>query len=192
MSISYSPDLSWHCFHDGYQSIGGTAKKEPITGDESQARRAGVEVLTQTTTAPLARGEQYIRDVLRLVLKVWIRSIWTPVVLPKHWKQRERAKINVKLACYSFAQLGSVPVKFLVALAALATSAISADKAKLLLDKSEGWTTYLDGRASQLEALKEEGLGRRYPEGAPRTRKEYEDYKEWLYKIDPRICCLKG
>jgi hypothetical protein len=120
------------------------------------------------------------------VLKVPIRAIMTPIVLPKNWKERERSKINAKLTGYSFVQLLLVPVKFLVAIAAISASAISCKRAEQwLLDKSEGWTTYtthLDGRASQLEALKEEGIKK------SNTREEYAQYREWLYNIDSKLC----
>lgn len=68
----------------------------------------------------------------------------------------ERAKVNVKLTGYAFVQLVSVPGKFIVALAALSAGPFSNEKAQWLLDKSVNWTIHLDGRASQLEALKEE------------------------------------
>ena len=102
--------------------------------------------------------------------------------LPKNWKAREHAKINATLTAYSFVQLLFVPAKFIVALTALATSAVSWKKAKYLLDKSENWSTHLNGCAAQLEALKEEGLKN------ASTQKEYNTYKEWIYSIDPKLC----
>ncbi|MEX1012078.1 MAG: hypothetical protein WDZ27_00100 [Waddliaceae bacterium] len=181
MSISFNIALSWESYLENrdWQSV---STEKPLNGQNSEARRAANALFEQTFKQLPLRGIQFIRDTARLVLKVPIRSIWTPIVLEKNWKQRERAKINTKLVGYSLVQLLSVPVKFLVALVAIATTAVSLNKAKLLLDSSEAWTAYLDGRASQLEALKE--VGRKNA----KSPIEYNAYKSWLYTINPKRC----
>jgi hypothetical protein len=180
MSIPYNPNLALSSFQSGstwYQN-----QEAPLSHTENQANRAADELYDQTFKQQFARGIQFIRDAARLVLKVPIRAITTPIFLQKNWRERERATVNTKLAGYAFIQLVSVPAKFSVALAALAVSQHSQEKAQWLLDKSEGWTAYLDGRASQLEALKEEGAKK------ARDRQEFENYKAYLYKIDPIRC----
>lgn len=147
------------------------------------AKRALKELFAQIHPQLCVRGVQCIRDTLRLVLKVPVRSMLiTPIWLKKNWGERERSKINAKLTGYSFVQLISVPAKFLVALAALVTSAVSFKKAHMLLDASENWTKHLDGRASQLEVLKEEGAKKA---ASPEL---YKAYKQWIYSIDPKLC----
>ncbi len=186
MSIPYNDNLKWDAYQSKSEWYKGLPEWTPSTDHESQLIRAANELFAQTFKQPVVRGVQCIRDAARLVLKVPIRSMLTPVWKSENWKQRERAKINAKLAGYSLVQLVSVPAKFLVALAALATSAISYQKAKRLLDKSERWTAHLDGRASQLEALKEEGRLN------AKTREEYNAYKQRLYNIDPKLCRKEG
>ena len=190
MSIPFNDNLQWSVYQENptwhkSQSEPAPARAEAIKalrGCESQMRRAVNEVFIQTFQQSFIRSFQCIRDTARLVLKVPVRAIWTPIVLPKNWKMCERSKINAKLTGYSFVQLVSVPAKFLVALAAIATSAISSKKAQWLLDKSEDWTSHLDGRASQLEALKEVGTVN------ASNRGEYKLYKVWLYSIDSKLC----
>lgn len=184
MSIPHNDNLNWAIYNsnpDWHKSSTGPAP-ENLNDGEFKVRRAVGELFAQGVKQPVVRGVQFIRDTLRLVLKVPVRAIWTPIVLEKNWKERQRSLINAKLTGYSFVQLVSVPAKFLVAIAAILTSAISQKKAQWLLDKSDGFTAHLDGRASQLEALKEEGI-----KNAP-TRIEYEQYKAWLYQIDPKLC----
>jgi hypothetical protein len=184
MSIPFNDALMWK----GYRSNPDHYKNQPPAGaateslPENQVKRAASELIPKTLIRAGRRSVQLIRDVARLVLKVPVRSVWTPIVLPKNWKQRKRAKINAKLAAYSFVQLVSVPAKFLVALAALTTAAFSYEKAEWLLDKSVAYTAHLDGRASQLEALKEEGLKE------AKDLEEYNQYKTWLYGISPELC----
>lgn len=184
MSIPYSVNLSWNF----YKANTERHKEEPLAVQNpseevvNQTKRAVNEAFVKTFKQAGVRGVQFIRDGARLVLKVPIRSILTPIILPKNWKERERAKVNVKLTAYSFIQLFSVPVKFFVALTALAISAFSYKKAQWLLDKSETYTSRLDGRASQLEALKEEGRVN------ASDREEYNLYRIWLYNIDPKLC----
>jgi hypothetical protein len=180
MSIPYNDHLAWSSFRadpNWYKS-----QPAPSVDRQDQVKHAVNELYAQTINQPVSRGVQFIRDAARLVLKVPIRSVLTPIFLKKNWKERERAKINAKLTGYSFVQLVSVPAKFVVALTALATSKFSQDRAKWLLDKSEDWTAHLDGRASQLEALKEEGRIH------AKNRGEFNNYKKWLYSIDPKIC----
>lgn len=184
MAIPYNDNLKWgrdianpNWFND--QSV---VLNRSLINNENLCIRSMNELFAQAIPQPFARSVQLIRDGLRLVLKVPIRAIRTPIVLSKNWKELERAKINAKLTGYSFIQLFSVPIKFLVAFLALVTSAVSFAKAKWLLDKSEGWTAYLDGRASQLEALKEEAG--KFSE----NRQQYDQYKTWLYTIEPKLC----
>lgn len=177
MSIPFNDNLIW----DTYQSNPDWHKDQPdpaptsLIDRENQIRLTVNEVFRQT----ISRGVQFIRDAARLVLKVPIRAILTPIVLPKNWKERERAKINAKLTGYSLAQLVSVPVKFIVALTALVTSS---ERVRSLFDKCENFTTHLDGRAAQLEALKEVGRVN------ASTQDEYNLYKIWLYSIDSKVC----
>lgn len=179
MAIPYHDNLQWG------KHLEALTWHSELPADGSQVRRAANDLFAQTVKQPVVRSVQFVRDAARVVLKVPIRSLYTPIILPKNWKQRERATINVKLAGYSFVQLLSVPAKFLVALTALALSALSAKGAEYLLGKSQRWTTHLDGRAAQLEALKEEG--RKHAS----TREEYEVYRTWLYGIDPQLCTKK-
>ncbi|GAB4230981.1 MAG: hypothetical protein Tsb0021_09190 [Chlamydiales bacterium] len=182
MSIPFNDHLKWDVYTSNPNWHGSLSAPAPSIDQEDVVRQAVQTLFVQTFKQTGVRGVQFVRDAARLVLKVPIRSALTPIVLPKNWKQRERAKINAKLAGYSFVQLVSVPAKFLVALTALAAAAISYEKAKWLLDHSEYCTAYLDGRASQLEALKEEG--RKYAS----NKEEYNNYKNWLYSINPLLC----
>lgn len=181
MAIPYNDGISWKSFCQ-YKNL-LTPQEAASTNCKTSWERAKRE-LAQTFPQLGVRGVQFIRDGLRLTLKVPIRAIWKPIILSKNWGELERAKINVKLTGYSFVQLISVPVKFAVALIAIATSAISQEKANWLLDKSEAWTAHLDGRASQLEALKEEGAKNAV------SRELYTQYRIWLYNIDPKLCRL--
>ncbi len=184
MSIPYSDNLQWSSYTSNsnwYQSLNEVTIASSVNSDNT-AKRAATEVLTQIFKETVVRGIQFIRDGARLVLKVPIRSIWTPIILKKNWRELERTKINVKLTGYSFIQFISVPVKTVTALAALVVSAVSRNGANWLLNKNEGCTAYLDGKASQLEALKEVGAKK-----AP-DRNQYDAYKKWLYEIDPKLC----
>ena len=156
--------------------------QKPALKNENQAKRAAGELFSHATKQPIVRFVQLIRDTARLVLKVPFRAIATPIFLKKNWEERQRALVNAKLTGYAFVQLASVPAKFMVALIALATSALSQKGANWLLDQSEGWTAHLDGRTSQLEALKEEGAKK------AKDRNEFDAYRTWLYSIDPKLC----
>lgn len=184
MSIPHNDNLKWAVYAstpDWHKSSTETAP-ENLTEVEFKVQRAVNELFAQGLKQPVVRGIQFIRDTLRLVLKVPFRATLTPIWLEKNWKERQRSLINAKLTGYAFVQLLSVPAKFLVAIAAILTSAISQKNAQWLLDQSDSYTAHLDGRASQLEALKEEGI-----KNAP-TRIEYKQYKTWLYQIDPKLC----
>jgi hypothetical protein len=181
MSIPYNNNLNLSTYQTNptwYENL-----EAPSLKNEHQGKRALGELFTQTFKQSFKRSVQLIRDSARLVLKVPIRAIVTPIFLKKNWQERERATINAKLTGYAFIQLLAVPVKFMVALTALGISVFSEEKAKRLLDLSEGWTTHLDGRTSQLEALKEEGAKK------TQSREEFEKYRTWLYNIDPKLCC---
>lgn len=188
MSIPYSDNLQWSTYtsHPNWHQTSFEAITAPSVDSNSIAKRAATEILAQIFKESVIRGIQFIRDGARLVLKVPIRSVWTPIILSKNWKEFERTKINVKLTGYSLVQLISVPFKSVTALAALIVSVVSKNKANWLLHKSESWTTHLDGRASQLEALKEVG-GKEASD-----RNQYDAYKQWLYQIDPKLCCKPG
>lgn len=181
MAIPFNDNLLWNI----YETNPDWHKEQPATASairENPVNRAAKEVFTQVFKQSVARSFQFVRDAARLVLKVPFRSIWTPIILSKNWSELERSKINAKLTGYSFVHMVLVPVKFLVALAAIATAAVSFKKAEWLLDTSESWTSHLDGRASQLEALKEQGA-----KLAP-TKENYNSYKDWLYGIDAELC----
>ncbi len=181
MSIPYSDLITYEKFTAG--SHGPAVVPTAPSDQQSQVRRAASEVFRQGTHQPVMRSIQFIRDSLRLVLKVPVRSlILTPIFQKKNWAERQRSLINAKLTGYAFVQLVSVPAKFLVAIAAIVTSAVSQKKAQWLLDKSDSYTNFLDGRTSQLEALKEEGAKK------ATTRREFEDYRTWLYGIDAKLC----
>jgi hypothetical protein len=181
MAIPYNDNLQWNTYisDSNWYKNQLEATTAPSVDSGSVAKRAATEALTQIFKKSVVRGIQFIRDGARLVLKVPIRSIWTPIILPKNWRELERTKINVKLTGYSLVQLISVLV---TALAALVVSAVSKNGANWLLNKSEDWAAHLDGRASQLEALKEVGAKK-----AP-DRQHYDAYKQWLYDIDPKLC----
>ena len=184
-SIAFNANLLWDNYRDNpnWHTDMPVPKSIPsIDSKKVMMRRALKEVFVKTFKQSFARSIQVIRDVARLVLKVPVRSILTPIILPRNWKERRRVAVNIKLTGYAIVQLLSVPAKFLVAVTALATSAISFKKAKQLLDKSDQWTINVDGRAAQLEALKE--VGRNEAE----TREEFNKYKEWLYSIKPGLC----
>lgn len=128
------------------------------------------------------RSIQFIRDAARLVLKVPVRAVWTPIILKKNWRERERALINVKLTGYSFVHLVSVPIKLVATIASLAVMIFNINAFNSINVYRHSWTAFLDGRASQLEALKEVGLKK------TKTDKEYETYKQWVYSIHPALC----
>lgn len=180
MSIPYNPNLSLDsCYKN---SFAGILSHEPSLYQGSQVKRAAKEAIANLFKEPVVRGVQLLRDAARLVLKVPIRAIFNPIFLEKNWRELERAKVNAKLTGYAFIQLASVPVKFAVALAALTACAFSQETAKRWLDGSYKWTAHFDGRASQLEALKEEGAKK------SKSREEFETYKAWLYRFDPSVC----
>jgi hypothetical protein len=183
MSIPYNENLKWDIYTSNPDWHKVLPEEIPELLKNPKDQVSGVnELVQQTVYQPALRSIQFIRDLARLVLKVPVRVVMTPIILPKNWKERERSAINAKLTGYSLVQLLSVPVKFLVAIAAILTSAFSREGEIWLLDKSERWTTHLDGRTSQLEALKEEGVKR------SSDREDYNRYKEWIYEIDSRIC----
>jgi len=184
MSIPYNDNLQWSTYtsNPNWHETPFEATAAPSADSNSMAKRAATEALTQTFIESVVRVIQFTRDGARLALKVPVRSVLTPIILPKNWRELERTKINVKLTGYSLVQLISVPVKSVNALAALVASAVSKNGANWLLNQSESWTAHLDGRASQLEALKEVGA-----KGAP-DRDQYDAYKQWLYGIDPKLC----
>jgi hypothetical protein len=180
MAIPFNNALLWDNYIAKPQ---WTAPQEDAAPSDRKAevKRAVHEISIGTITQAGKRGVQFIRDALRIGLKVPIRLIKNP----KKWDVRENAKINMKLAGYAFVQLLSVPVKFVVAFAALATLVFSLKHGKSMLDSSADWTARMDGRASQLEALKEQGLKR------AANKEEYEAYKTWIYSIDPKLCTSK-
>lgn len=156
MSIPYNDNLKW----DSYIN-------DPNRDDWTR----------QDRTEPKNRAIQFVQDLARLVLKVPFRAVFvTPVFYEENWGERERCTINAKLTGYSFVQMLLVPVKFMVAIATILTSSICCEGASQSLNN---YSLYLDGRASQLEALKEEGVKR------AATREEFDQYKEWLYAIAP-------
>jgi hypothetical protein len=185
MAIPFNDNLKW----ENYNSTPDWDKK-PLTSEpvvtsidsNKQVKATLNELFEQTLKQPPIRGVQFIRDGARLVLKVPIRSICTPIVLSKNWKQRERAKINAKLTGYSLIQLISIPIKLIEALIFLITLVFSRKKANGLLNKSKYWTANIDGRTSQLEALKT--MGKKNTS----NKKNYKEYKDWLYNIDPILC----
>lgn len=180
MSIPYNGNLCLSTYHSNpnwYQNL-----QAPSLKNENQVRRAVGELFANGFKQPVMRSVQFIRDAARLMLKVPIRAIAKPIFLKKNWQERERATVNAKLTGYAFVQLASVPAKFIIALIALATSAFSQERSKWHLDTSEEWTAYLDGRASQSEALKEEGAKK------AQSRHEFDQYRTWLYNIDPKLC----
>lgn len=180
MSIPYNPNLTLDCY---YKNLSNEVSwLEPSLDSGNQENRAAKEAIANLFKEPVVRGIQLLRDTARLVLKVPIRAIAKPIFLEKNWQELERAKINVKLTGYAFVQLAVVPAKFAIALSALAVCVFSQKTAKTWLDESYKWTAYFDGRASQLEALKEEGAKKL------KTRDEFENYKSWLYRFDPSVC----
>ncbi len=182
MSIPYNDNLKWAIYNTNPDWHKSLEQEQEILNDQKNSTSAVSELFTQTFKQSYERGFQFIRDLARLGLKVPIRAIKTPIVFPKNWKERERCKINAKLTGYSCVHLLSVPVKFLVAIAAILTSAVSHKGGQWLLDKSARWTIYLDGRASQLEALKEEGIKN------ANSPEMFNQYKNWLYEINAKNC----
>lgn len=149
---------------------------------EDPATRAKGMLYSLTFKGP-ARSVQFVRDALRLILKVPVRSfILKPIFFEKNWQERERATVNLKLVGYSFIQLVAMPVKFVVALVALGIAKRNPEKAQEMLNECDIWTRHHDGRASQLEALKEEGAK------SANDRAEFEAYRNWLYGIRPEFC----
>lgn len=184
MSIPYNPQLNWSTYCSNpqwHEQLPATHVKNEVQ-KENIKQVAINEVFEKTVADPIKDGVQFVRDAARLVLKVPIRSIITPIFLSRNWKEYERAKINAKLTGYSFVQWASCPAKFLVALTALATVQVSAEKTQWLIEMNNEFVAYLDGRASQLEALKE--VGRIHSS----NQAEYAQYKNWLYSIQPKYC----
>lgn len=186
---------------DNYLSNTTPVWPEKVASDtDNLVKRVANEFFAQTFKQPFVRSIQFIRDSARLILKVPIRTLITePFFKKQNWGSRERAKINAKLVGYSFIQMISVPVKILIAILAIFTLAIGWTSAtKMLLDKSDSYSKYLDGRASQLEALKMEGckknekyfkkLTRHNKEKSKLTFKIFCDYKNWLYQFNPILC----
>ncbi len=180
MAIPYNPLLSVEVYKTGQNPFDNVTNE--VKNDESQVTRALSEIFNQIVKQPVVRGIQFVRDAARLVLKVPVRAIVKPIFQEKNWQELERAKVNAKLTGYSFVQFVSVPAKFAVALTALTMTAFSYQKAKKLLDYSEGWRLHLDGRAAQLEALKEQGA-KKIP-----NKGEFQKYRAWLYTFDPKLC----
>jgi hypothetical protein len=180
MAIPYNPLLSVEVYKTGQNPF----ENEPVasTNEVNQVKRAISDIFDQTVKQPVIRGVQFVRDAARLVFKVPVRAIVKPIFQEKNWQELERAKVNAKLTGYSFVQFVSVPAKFAVAFAALTMSAFSAQRAKKMLDYSEGWKLHLDGRAAQLEALKEQGAKK------ITDKVEFEKYRIWLYNLDPKKC----
>src|SRR5688572_30257067 len=148
MSIPYNDNLKLSVYQSNPEWH--LHLEESAVKNEGQGQRAADELLENATKQPFFRTIQFIRDTARLILKVPVRAVWTPIILEKNWAERERATVNAKLTGYAIVQLASVPPKFLVALVAIVTSVGSQEKAKWLLDTSEAWTKHLDGRTSQL------------------------------------------
>lgn len=182
MSIPFHPGLNWANF-TAHRYDAKLVWEPQAPAAAPTAQRAAVnELATQIFKQSIVRGVQLIRDSLRLVLKVPARAAWHAIWRPGNWSERERAKINVKLVGYSLAQFVFIFPKMLVAVGALATSAASQEKAKWLLSKSADWTAHFDGRASQLEALKE--VGRKFAN----NKEEYLAFKTWVYTFDAKLC----
>ncbi|MBA3957735.1 MAG: hypothetical protein H0X51_04985 [Parachlamydiaceae bacterium] len=173
MSIPYNDNLTWANYTKN-PAWGQT--KEPVPGTTPSFGFGNV------LKEPCVSTVQFVRDALRLVLKVPCRAAYKPICMSKNWRELDRAKINVKLTGYSLAQLVSLPIHFLVTIVALVTFPFSREKSNWLLDISEGLKAHLDGRASQLEALKEQGAK------TAKTRNDYEQYRIWLYNIPAPLC----
>jgi hypothetical protein len=178
MAIPYNPQIGFISFcssapiddpvpHKRIKNVSGYAK----------------EAIAQIFKDSIVRTIQCVRDTARLCLKVPIRALYTPIFLSKNWRERERTKINCQLAAYSAFHLVCVPAKTVLALAALVSAVFSKREAHYFLKKSRSLTTYLDGGAARLEALKEEGAKK-----AP-SQRDYHEYKLWLYNI-PRDRCI--
>lgn len=181
MAIPFNDCLKYDKYLDVH-SKSFPARAKPADDGVNQVRRAVHAVFIQTFRHSLQHGEQFLRDAARLVLKVPVRAIREKIWLQENWSELERAKINAKLTAYSLAQLASTPFKTMIALAALTTTLFSSKKAAALLNASEDCTAYLNGRAAQLEALKEEGRKK-----AP-NKDEYLRYQKWVYEFDPKLC----
>ena len=190
MSIPYNDKLSWQSYvnHPNWHLEQKDQQSVSTVSENTLLKCSVIEVLSHMTSEPIWRSVQFVRDAARLILKVPARSLYTPVFLEKNWRERERAKVNIKLTAYSFVQLISVPVKFAIALSALTAKVLSVaiprlkQVAQTLLESNKSWTAFLDGRASQLEALKE--VGRK---GA-KNKEEFMNYRQWLYSIEPALC----
>jgi hypothetical protein len=180
MSIPYNNNLRLCIYQSNPTCF--EHRPKPVQESENQVKRAVSAIFVNAVQQPFVRGVQFIRDVLRLILKVPIRAVANAIFLEKNWQEKERAQINAKLTGYAFVQLVSVPAKFAVSLVALGVATGSKKNAKWILDTSEEWTAHLDGRASQLEALKEEGAKK------SESRADYEAYRAWLYHIDAKDC----
>lgn len=182
MSIPFHPSLNWVNF-TAHPYNAKLVWEPPAPAAARTAQRAAVnDLATQIFKQIIVRGVQFIRDGLRLVLKVPVRALLHAIWRQDNWKERERAKINVKLTGYALAQFVFILPKTLVALGALVTSAASQEKAQWLLSKSADWTAHYDGRASQLEALKE--VGRNNAD----SKEQFIAYKTWLYNFDAKLC----
>ncbi|MCE5295199.1 MAG: hypothetical protein LLF94_11390 [Chlamydiales bacterium] len=168
MATPYADNLKWNVYQtnpDWHQKM---AKPVPKPSDRP-VEQAVREVFTQAFKEPVVQGVQFVRDLARLVIKVPIRLIRS-----QSWQAKENAVINAKLAGYSLVRFAFVPVKLIFTISALFTSTF--DK------RAHDVTTVLNGRASQLEALKEEGLKN------ATSKLEYLYYKSWVYTINPELC----
>ena len=97
MAIPYNKCLDWGKQGDKV-SISGQYKT-PAYEDSSkgQLKRAVHALFIETVTQLGVRSLQFTRDLARLILKVPIRSVITPIILPKNWPERRRVVLNIQL-----------------------------------------------------------------------------------------------
>lgn len=181
MAIPYNDQLQWSVYSSNPEWH-KNAIITPPSASKNISEQAMLDLLTHIFIESVVRTIQFLRDGARLVLKVPVRSALKPIILSKNWRELERTKINVKLTGYAFVQLVFVPIKSVSSLAAYIVAAVSKKGARWLIHKNKKWTAHIDGRASQLEALKEVGAKN------AADKEQYKAYRKWLYKIDPKLC----
>lgn len=196
MSIPYNHyAISWDNYElsSGFSAMFRAINRESNFTSERTLRKDSYHLSThlnkvvsiifiETIRDLVLRTVQFIRDSARVVLKVPIRVITTPSIVTHNWKERERTIINMKLPLYSFAQVLLVGVKFATALLSIPISVLSPKYGRSLLNQCQEQVLTLDGRAAQLEALKEEGRVH------AKNPQEFANYKAWLYQFDPKEC----
>jgi hypothetical protein len=174
MAVAYPDIFRWNNFKQSPETrVIKTDEPKKVSSSDRSIREMSNLVFKEARV----RGEQFVRDAARLMIKTPPRFVYRSIVEKCLWKQRERAIVNGKMTLYSFVQFGSLPVKFVLEL--VVWSLPSWKKNEELQNASIHWTQDIDVRRAKLEALKEEGLKHATQEP------EYLAYEQWIRQLTP-------